>query len=218
MDRQVERIVDRDNSADVCAMAMMLYSLPRPIERVDGMAVMPGLGEVWRLADAVKAWERSKTARSLIVASTYREEKTQIQPTLENMSQPPVNLRKTEGVHIQDHAHHTKEQVDWLVGKVAELELKSLALFVSPFHMLRAYCTLLKAFDRAQQPMIPIIPMLVAVAPDTVIPETGVDAWGMVAGEIKRIAVYQDQGDVATYEELRDYLTWLWQQPLLTSR
>ncbi len=216
MDRQVERIVERDTGLmDICTMAMMLYALPRPAEGIDAIAVLPGLGETWRLVDAVNAWEASTSARNLIVVSTYRGEKTQLQPTIENLSQPPVSLRRHEGVRIQDHAHHTKEQTDWLVSQIAELGTTSLALYVSPFHLLRGYGTLLKSFAHANQPWIPMIPMPVTISPDTLIPETGVNAWDMVAGEIKRIEAYQEKGDVATYKELKEYLSWLWQQPII---
>jgi hypothetical protein len=215
MERQVERVVERDESLDLCAMTMMLYSLPRPADRADAIAVLPGLGETWRLAQAVQAWESSIEARHLVVASTYHAERTQVQPSIENMSQPPVNLRRQEGVRIQDHAHHTREQADWIVKEVAELDISSMALYISPYHLLRGYCTLLQAFKRSDTPWIPIIPMPVVVSPDTIIPETGVDAWTMIPGETKRILEYQKKGDVATYQEFQEYLAWLWKQPIL---
>ena len=58
--------------------------------------------------------------------------------------------------------------------------------------------------------MIPLIPVPVAISPSELIPESGIDAWASVAGELVRILKYQASGHVATYQELKDYLSWFW--------
>jgi hypothetical protein len=89
----------------------------------------------------------------------------------------------------------------------------SLALFASPYHVLRAYLTLLKTLLK-QQRRLPLIPVPTLIAPQQLVPECGVPGWVMIPGEIHRIQAYQARGDVATFEELMDYLHWAWQQPL----
>lgn len=199
-------------------MAMMLYSIPRSFENVDAIAVLPGLGESWRLIDAVNSWESAPTAKHFLVAGTYGEERTQVQPTVEYLSQPPINLRRLTGVQTQVDARHTKAQADWLVGKVAELNITSLALFVSPYHLLRGYCTTLRSFNQLGVNRVPMIPIPSAVSPITIIPEVGVDGWSMVQGEVERIIAYQQKGDVASCGELKEYLGWLWEQPILNNQ
>lgn len=212
---EVARVVEDDTQLSrYMAMAMMLYSLPRPTDRLDAIAVLPGLGEDWRLIDAVNAWQAHPSLRHLLVAGTNGAERTQVQPDIAYLQQPPVNLRRLENVHTQVSAQHTKEQAEWLVGQVAEHEITSLGLYVSPYHLLRAYCTVLKAFQRAKVP-IALIPLPVAKPPQTPIPETSATGWQMVDGEVKRIQVYQEKGDVVSYDELQEYINWLWNQPVL---
>jgi hypothetical protein len=215
MDRLVQRVIEGDEASMLMSMATLLYGLPRPIDRVDAIAVLPGLGESWRIIDGVQAFNDNSSAQHLFIAGINDIEKTKVQPTLKNLSMPPFNLIRTENVHIQENAAHTKAQAEWLVEQVRANSVKSLALFVSPYHLLRAYCTVLKAFTKAGI-TIPLIPMPVAVNPATIIPETEVDAWTMSNGEKERIIKYQALDDVATHQELKDFMAWLCQQPILT--
>jgi len=195
-------------------MAMMLYGLPRPVEEVDAIAVMSGLGEHWRVTDAVRAWNNSPDVDHLLIAGANRDEKSFVEPTLENLARPPFNLTRTEGVHAQPHALHTPDQAEWLVGKFQDLDVESAALYVSPYHLFRAYGTVLKSMIKSDV-RIPVIPMPVSVSPDTATPETGVMPWEAIDGEVRRISAYQEKGDVATFGELREYISWMWRQPLL---
>lgn len=204
MRKFVDRVTNKDECSEI-AMTMMLYSVPR-ID-CDAIVVMPGLGETWRITDAIRSWEKNKTARFLLIAGYNRKEKTWVHLSLDTLKEQPFNLRRCQGVHIGVHAEHTRKQAEWIVRKVQNLEITSLALFVSPYHLLRAYCTVLKAMGSQR---IPIIPVPVTIPPDTIIPAVGVDGWEMVPGEVSRLTTYQDKGDVATFDELRAYLSWLW--------
>lgn len=216
MDRLIERVVEGGEASDLVAMATLLYGLPRPAGKVDAVVVLPGLGEDWRLIDGIHAWNGSSLARHLMIAGIFDGEKTKVQPTVEYLSGKPFNLERAEGVLIQPHAHHTKEQAEWVVENVRKHGISSIALFVSPYHLLRAYCTVLKAFIKADH-QVAIIPMPVAVSPSTQIPEVGVDAWTMSSGEVERIIKYQKLDDVATKDELKDYLAWLCSQPIMAA-
>jgi hypothetical protein len=100
-------------------------------------------------------------------------------------------------------------QAAWIVNQVQARGITSLALAVSPYHLARVYLTVLKAFTRSGF-RLPMIPLPVAVPPDTPVPETGATAYDLVPGEIKRILSYIDNGWVATPEEVQQYLQWLW--------
>jgi hypothetical protein len=89
-------------------------------------------------------------------------------------------------------------------------DITNIGLLISPYHLLRAYCTLIRSFRNLNSSYVQVVPLPVPVAPDILIPETGVDAWHMAMGEYERIEAYQQKGDVATYCEAREYLTWLW--------
>lgn len=117
-------------------------------------------------------------------------------------------------VIIHPHAHHTVEQAEWIAATVAELKIESLSLFVSAYHLLRAYCTILNVFVRDGL-QIPMIPAPALVSPSTLVPETGLSAWELVAGEVERIMKYQDKGDVISLQQLELYLSWLWSHAIM---
>jgi hypothetical protein len=198
-----------DGEADIVAMAIVLYSVPSVLDNVNALAVMPGLGEFWRIKHAITVWEKS-TASHLLIAGHNHHEKFWRNLDIDTLTKPPFHLRRVGGVRVEARADHTKAQADWLVANIQELNITSLALFVSPYHLLRAYCTVLKAFYRLNVRPIPMIPMSVAISPDTLVPETETNAWGMIPGEVKRIIAYQEKGDVATLTELQQYISLIW--------
>jgi lipopolysaccharide export LptBFGC system permease protein LptF len=211
----MERIIEKKDS-DILAMALMLYSVPKIPQKTDALVIMPGLGENWRIEQAIKIWENNnKENKFLLISGVNQKEKTAFPFSIENFKKPPFNLKREQNVYTQEHADHTKAQAEWIISKVKELNIQSLSLFVSPFHLLRAYSTLLKAFINSNNERIVIIPNPIKIPPSTNIPEVNSNAWDLVQGELDRIKIYQEKGDVASYEELKDYLNWLWTQPLI---
>lgn len=215
MERLIPRTVAEDHATRLIAMAIMVYSLPRPVGDTDAILVLPGLGEEWRLTTAIATWNTNPNVKHLLVAGSYSGERTWFEPTLEILSAEPYNLTRREGVVISPHAHHTKEQAAWVSRMVRELGINSLALVVSPYHLLRAYLTILESLLTSSGQGVAMLPLPVPVPPHVAIPETGSTAWEMVPGEVARIHTYQEMGDVATYEQLQTYLEWLWDQPIL---
>lgn len=51
--RSPESLPDDNTFYKIGVMAMMAYSLPRNIDRVDAVVVCPGMGEIARVTDAV---------------------------------------------------------------------------------------------------------------------------------------------------------------------
>lgn len=213
--RSPENLRDDNTYYKIGVMAMMAYSLPRNIDRVDAMAVYPGMGEIERVTDVVGDWNRSISARHLFVGGVYEAEDTFDRLTEERLKESTYGLRRTDGVVIQQKANHTKEQADWIAAEVKARDIASLALYAPAYHLLRAYATTVKSMDNADV-RIPIIPMPTRVSPDSVSAETGMNTWEMAPAEMERIAKYQEKGDVATKEELQDYINWSWKQPLFS--
>ncbi|MEU1844526.1 hypothetical protein [Micromonospora sediminicola] len=187
----------------------MILTLPgRAATRVDALVVPTGQGEDWRLTDAVRAWEVGPAPRHLLVASTNPAERTYRPLTLDRLR--AVGLRRVDGVVLQtEPAGDTGQQARWIVDRVRELGIGSLALVVSPYHLVRVYLTVLRAADDAGL-RVPMVPLPVAVAPHAPVPETGACGYDLVAGEVSRLLRYPDEGWIATPERLRDYLHWLW--------
>lgn len=94
-------------------------------------------------------------------------------------------------------------------GHERESDVTSIALTTSPYHLPRFYLTVLKELER-RNIRIPVVPAPAAVAPQTPIPETDVTSEDLIPGEVKRILTYLNKGWLATPQELRRYLSWLW--------
>jgi hypothetical protein len=213
----IARLVDDEELAgypaarflDVLRSVTMILTLPAAAAaRADAVAVLTGQGETWRLAHAVTDWETNPVRRHLLVATTNAAEATYTPVTLDALR--GLGLRRTDGVHIQAvAAADTGVQAAWLADRIPEHGIGSLALAVSPYHLPRAYLTVLRACEE-RGVRVPLLPLPVPVAPAEPVPETGAAAWDMLPGEIRRILDYTDRGWVAGPEQLRRYLDWLW--------
>lgn len=217
MSEVASRIMQETPTGEIAGMAMMLYTVPRVIHRVDAVAVLPGLGERWRIDDATAAYDNNPQARHLLVAGINDTEATFEQPTA-SLLRDVYGMQREDGIRIQQGAQHTGEQAEWLAETVETEGIDSMALFVSPYHLLRGSLTVMKALIKRKR--IPLIPMPVHIPPSVNIPEMTAkgkptDAWGMLPAETGRIPGYQEKGDVATADELRDYINWMWTQPIL---
>lgn len=60
MTTNISRVVEGDRSSKLDAMTMAVYSVPRLIEKVDALATFPGMGEWWRVIDAIRWWQEKK--------------------------------------------------------------------------------------------------------------------------------------------------------------
>jgi len=217
MEHRISRLVPDDTTSRIAAMAMLVYSLPPVPTHVDALVVFHGLGEHWRIQHALHWWHHPAfTGRFLLIAGCNAQETTAEAMTIDRLRQAPFHVQRLEGVRTKPHALHTQDQAEWIGDCVAACGVTSLALFASPYHILRAYLTLLKTLLKRQH-RLPLLPMPTPMPPAQLVPEYGVPGWAMIPGEIHRIHAYQAEGNVATLEELRDYLHWVWQQPLLQS-
>jgi hypothetical protein len=194
---------------EVMKALTVILTLPQSAaHHVDALVVATGQGEEWRLAQAIRSWEANRALRHLLVANGNPAEQTYVEITLDYLRS--LGLRRMSGVHLQaEPAPNTGLQAAWIVTQVQARDITSLALAVSPYHLARLYLTVLKAFTSSGF-WVPMIPLPVAVPPDTAVPETGATAYDLVPGEIKRILEYLDNGWVATPEEVQQYLRWLW--------
>jgi len=200
---------------DVMRALTMILTLPAAAAaEADAVAVMTGQGETWRLAHAVADWEAHPHRRHLLVATTNAAEATYAPITLDTLR--GLGLRRTAGVRIQpDAAADTGVQAAWIAAQIRAHGITGLALAVSPYHLPRAYLTVLRACEERGL-RVPLLPLPVAVAPAQIVPETAAPGWDMLPGEIRRILDYTDRGFVAGPEQLRRYLDWLW--PVLANR
>lgn len=215
MNRMIPRVIDDNPIHEAAIATMMIYSVGCDLNKIDAIVVFPGMGEEWRLLKAVKIWNKHRNITRLLVGGMYRGEGTYTEVTIETLRHLSTPIQREAGVIFQDTANYTKQQTDWVVEQISKYDISNVGLIISPYHLLRAYCTLIHSMKEFNHSYIPIIPIPVQVAPSVIIPETGVDAWRMASGEYERMEKYQQKGDVATYDEVRGYLAWLWKSPIV---
>lgn len=193
---------------DIIRALTAILTLPRSAEGVDALAVLTGKGEHWRLTHGVRAWEADPGLRHLLIAEGNPAERTY--PSLDPDALHAAGLRRVEGVCVQPMpAPNTGLQAQWVADRVEALGIGGLGLVVSPYHLPRAYLTVLKALlQRGLR--IPLLPVPAAVPLHEPVPESGRTAYELLPGEIERIVAYTDRGWLASLPELQEYLHWLW--------
>lgn len=212
----MDRLPEPDGCSMLVAATIAILTIPRVVKRVDALVVFHGMGETEREISAIRHWQSPKNkARYLLIAGKGPDEKDEA-PHLGILTQPPFSLHKTAGVYCQEVTENTRTQSNWVVSLVRELGIKSLALFITPYHMVRAYMTLTAAFNADFQSP-PVIPMPVLRGLNSLVPEWDCSMRAMVPGEVARIFEYQEKGDVTGFTFLNNYLDWLWDHPILAN-
>ena len=211
----MERIIDAEPGVEFGVMTAMILSIPQKVEDVEAIIIFPGMGETWLITDPVKRLENGAAATLLIMAGQNPEEKyfeCRDEARLRDHYGVPANIH----ILAQIRARHTKEQANWIAEQLKERGVATAALSVSPFHITRAYLTVLASlYTLDLEKQVVLIPAPVRINPSQVTPETGANAWDMCPAEWPRIADYQKKGDVASLEQLKQYLDWLWRQQIL---
>jgi hypothetical protein len=227
-ERLVKRIVPIDEAIDLAMTVNAVSKIPRSLRGVKTLLVVPGQGEWTRLIYAIQQFNLHPEIEFLLIAGHTWDEKAFVKLDIDYLRK--LGLTRANGVIrftdwddleeaecrsdeviVKAHAYHTMEQADWMVEKVGELGITSLALVAPPYHEVRAFLTLLKAFLRAGVEPIPMIPYGIPESLETISPEQDESMWDMQPGEFDRIRKYRLKGWVATLAELRAYLaspTW----------
>jgi hypothetical protein len=209
MKRMVSRIVDEDVRFENAVLAMMVYSLPRNFEDMEAISLFPGMGESTRIDQTIAIWNENTNLKYLFIAGSYEGERLYEKVTinmLASLKNPPRNLHQ---VIIQEKAIHTKDQTTWLLEQAKFHGVQRFGLIVPPYHLMRAYCTLVKSVINDDHYKPAIFPIPLIMSPATKTPETEIDGWHMAYGEFERIERYRNIGDVATYQEARKYIDWV---------
>lgn len=179
-------------------------------DRVDALAVPVGQGEQWRLSAVIERWESNRAIRRLLVTNGNPAEQTFREVTPEYLRE--LGLRRLDGVHIQrEPAPNTAIQAAWIADRVEEFDLGAVGVVVSAYHLPRVYLTVLKEFIKRGRP-VPLVPLPVQLSPLYPSPETGTNQLDLVPGEALRMLRYADLGWIASPDELRVYLDWLWRR------
>jgi len=143
-----ERINKLGSKEEILALAMFIYSIPRGLaDRADALVAYSGMGEDERIIEPIKIWQSKKApARFLLLPGHNQDEKTWVSMDKNTLSRPPYSLKNYDGVLMQTHSKNTKTQAEWVYEQAIKNNISSIAVFDTPFHLLRAYLTLLNVF------------------------------------------------------------------------
>ena len=108
-----------------------------------------------------------------------------------------------DSIHFEDSAPHTKAEAERAIALAKERGWKTILIVTSPHHQYRAFLTFLKSMRDAGLDLS----LVNAVAPLSWDDPT---SWGTrrewLPKEFDKIAKYQENGDVASWEEGAQYL------------
>lgn len=108
------------------------------------------------------------------------------------------------------YSQNTKQQADEIIKMCIEKEWKSIILVASHYHQYRAYLTFLKSMLDAH------IRLAIYNQPVRNLRWFSFNEWGSryscLKGEFKRIELYFQKGDLASYQQAIDYQQWKEQQ------
>lgn len=202
----MDRVIEKDEIGTIASLIIQVLTIPIPETfQPDALVTIPGMGETWRVLQPLKEWEKS-TAEHFLLAGMYWGEQQFEELSMELLKQSPYNLKRTENVHTQLSARHTKAQTDWIIRRASKLEITSFIFYAPTYHITRAYLTLLKSLIQSEIKPVIMIPKPIVMSPNVIIPEANAQARSLIPGEIERIKIYQEKGDVATLDELENYL------------
>ena len=215
---EIDRLRSQDELGHIFSLVAGSLLMPEgAIQAADVLVSIGGMGEDERVVyPRRKYWEPTESMNRLFLVLGYNENESTWKPMdVEALTQEPFCISRTDGLHAQSKFITTLDQARWIVEKIGELDIKSLALFSAPYHLPRMLATLIKEMNK-RGIRVPVIPAPVLVSPSSVVPETGAGAWDMKQGEAERLIAYAKKGDVAGIKEFKEYIDWLWQQPIVT--
>lgn len=210
----MSRVMEGTETSQLVAMEGQIGRLVSCAKFAEALVVFKGMGERWRVSSAVKLFNDGIGAY-LLIAGGGQKESVFVDTSLHALQQN-FGLRKTRGVFIDDdNTRFTNGQADWASDKIKELKITSAALFVSQYHLQRAWRTLLRSLTKiGLDESVSIVPGPMKVSPDEIIPVSGISGWDSQPAELPRIERYQPN-DVATYQEVQKHLVWFWKYSLL---
>lgn len=210
-----------------------IYALAHPylVRRCDALVIMNGRDEGERLRAGLGMWQETTCFRLLLLCRSPRSRFLRDVTQANHISHAlyphvfPQLFERTKEVFVsRDSLENTKAEVLWVadcVHVISHESIRSVAFLTSPEHIERVYRTFVRQFGirGVQIPFVPVNTQF-AMPPGRPVPDGEDDGksihvgWDYHSGEEKRLSEFEGDGDVASYEEMREYLNWLFKQPI----
>jgi len=210
----IPRARDHDDTSRMVALTTAILTTDWNLD-VEAFAPLPGLGHLDRIRVPIQRYNESMSASYLLLGGAATKERTYEDLNVHSLQHPNYGLVRTDGVITEATTDNTAHQINWVMDRVQEHGIRSLAIFTSPYHLLRAFGTTIRIMQQRQMGWIPIVPISVGSL-DDLVPELCDDkqltsGFHMVAGEVERFHTYsrKRKPDVANYSQILDFMSWM---------
>lgn len=215
----IPRIVPANADQFLATVVMSILSIPRiEIASFQSIVVFPGIGGQGTVHDAVEYMRsRPGTMRNLVVAGINPREAQENDFEIlsaERLQKSPFSIGQCLDVAVQGTAEHTLDQARWIANIFKEKGICRAIVTAAPFHLPRAFLTLISALKGVGCFETALIPLPGTVSPMTMLNEFGGTSWELFAGEMDRVRHYQEQGDILSNQDIETYFKWLWQNKM----
>lgn len=209
---EIDRFVSGSLESSVLQAVVCILGLPRDVP-VEALVVVNGQGELIRTSQVVSEWNQGSSAKHLIITGAGIGEKTCRSFDMEDLVEN-FGLTRMDSVHAQGYpVPDTRQHAEWVVGQLEGLGVTSVAVYATLYHLPRVFLTLIRYLkNHGLDRQIAFYPRPIQCSPFASSPETGHTLFDLMPGEFARIIKYGSRGDIASLEELREYLDWLWGQ------
>lgn len=221
--RTFDRSTKLSLDGQIAAMEAQLANVAAaPLKQpVDAVITMQGLGEHFRVANAIEQWiEGGNPQALLIIAGSSKapdQLKSFVEMTPDNLVQvfglPEVYLDQIgTRIIIQPHAVNTPDQTNWVARELYRHEVRVATHAVTWYHELRNYGSLLASQQRVGTlGQTLVVPRMLSVSPLDRSPHTDTPYSEMHSGEITRMLKYIPEGSVLGHDDLMDYFLGLYE-------
>jgi len=161
--------------------------------------ILPGI-QGYRIPDGSKIWPSK--GKYLWVAGT-RGDPSYSRPKILEMINKQTRKSYNPNIETQRFANNTVDQMMWATELLKEYEnVNHVILTTALYHTSRCTLTLLKAIEKQSLEGVVIspVPIIHSSGPSFDSQE--------FQEELKRIPLYQEKGDVATFKDWNAYLKW----------
>ncbi len=216
----IPRIIEANEDQRIAACTMAILSIPRDhATKTEALVIFPGVNGLYRIGQGLSLYKQFENSPRLIIPGIHKKLEGGWSYRLitdQNMSEfeaYPYRISFTSEVHIQGYAAHTGEQAEWIADIIRREKIRSMTIVASPFHITRAYLTVLTALAARELKVIciPYIPAMCVTVDQS---EFGIGAnqLKLFPGEMRRIETYPLLAEYIESRTLERYLDWLWAQ------
>lgn len=163
--------------------------------------ILPGVYQDFRIPEGAKNWPEK--GKYLWVAGTRADPFYTRKEIIEMINKEKGKVMDFSDMENGGYQDHTLDQMMWVTELLkAYKDVNHIVVTTAAYHTPRCVLTLLQTMRKQSIKGVVISPVLIdsSLGPSFESEE--------FKGEIKRVSIYQEKGDVASFDVWEDYLRW----------